>query len=182
MKIDFPHKQMNGILKYFSRMDKSYFNNSKLFTYSSSGIWQDKYTHNAFDFESDDYWISSECDYIFLSFCFARGFANLTGYEIRTTSGMRRPYKWYFSASNDNATWFGIKQEEHLMYEEETYYVDWSNGPAKCFKFGFIQNALNDTAQTDIKYIELFGSYFDNNLHLNSCRCKRRFTIQKVYR
>ena len=177
MKIDFPHKQMNGILKYFSRRDKLYFNNSKLFTYSSSGIWEDKYTHNAFDFESNGYWVSAESDNIFLSFCFASGFADLTGYEIRTTSGEKKPCKWSFSASNDNVTWFGNKQEEHSMNYEETYYVDWSNGPAKCFKFVFINNSENSGAQTDIKYIELFGRYFDNNLHLNTYKCKRSTNI-----
>ena len=164
---------MNGILRYFSRKDSLYFNNSNIFTYNSSGTHLSYYAFNAFYFESDSYWIDLSSNNVFLSFCFVRGFADLKGYEIHTLDGKCRPYKWSFSASNDENNWFGNKQEEHLMQHNETYYVDWNKGPAKCYKFDFILNAQESGKGTDIMQIELFGRYFDNSLRLLTCRGKR---------
>ena len=168
---------MNGILRYFSRKESLYFNNSKKFTYKSSGAHANLYDFNAFYFESNSYWLSPNSDEIFLSFCFESGFVDLKGYEIYTLNGGCRPYKWSFSASNGDNIWFGNKQEEHSMQNFETYYVDWNKGPAKCFKFVFFQNTQQTGGNTDVKQIELFGRYFDNNLRLITCRGKKSIDL-----
>lgn len=169
MKISFPHRKMNGILRYFYKKDKLYFNNTNIFTYNSSGTSLSLYDFNAFNFGSSSYWVSINND-VFLSFCFESGFADLIGYEIYTSTGSLRPHKWSFSASNDNKEWIGKKNETHWMKSDETYYVPWRNGPARCYRFDFTLNAVNTTGQTDIKQIELFGRYFDNNTRQITCR------------
>ena len=177
MKINFPHKKLDGILKYLSRKDSLYFNNSNIFKYKSSGSLNNYYDFNAFYFESATRWTSPDSDNVFLSFCFERGFVDLKGYEISTSGGSWRPVNWSFSASNDDNIWFGNKQEEYSMEKCETYYVDWNKGPAKCFKFDFFQNAEGSKRSSDVTQIELFGRYFDNKLRLITCRGKRNICL-----
>ena len=162
--MNFPHKEQNGILKYLYRKDRKYYNNTQIFSYNFSGFWSVRYPFNAFDFGSTVCWIDSGTERSnnenFLSFCFKKGFAEIKGYELKTTSGTMRANVWTFSASNDNEKWSFNTTTNHKMGINEVFYVDWNHGPFKCYRFDFITNTNENNRGSDVAQIELFGVYY----------------------
>lgn len=162
--MEFPHKEQNGMLKYLHSIDPRYFNNSIIFSYVYSNFSPGHIASNAFDFDSDDYWIDDKnggFDKVnFMSFCFKVHRIKLTGYEIKTSYGDSRPRKWSFSGSNNNKTWYKKKEAVHPMEKGETHYEDWNGGPYRCFRFDFLQNVASSGIHSDVKQIELFGTMY----------------------
>ena len=162
---------MNGILNYFYRRNKLYYNDTKIFYYKSSGVSFNCFSYNIFDFGSNSYWLHYSNE-VFVSFCFKKGFVDLDGYELKGNEGISRPYKWSLSASNDNLTWFGNQSEEYSMNQSVIHYVPWHNGPARCFRLDIFEN-VNGIIGSDVKQIELFGKFIADNLRPISCRTRR---------
>ena len=169
--INFPYKELNGILRYFYKKDKSYY--KTYLDYKSSGditvdgvLYKTEY---AFDFDESLYWLSGASSGHFLSFCFKAGFAIISGYEIKTSNGNATPTEWAFSASNDNSTWEGRKEVKFAVGKGETHYEKWSAGPFRCYKIEPINSAFNVYKQFDLAQIEIYGKFFKNS---NGCTCK----------
>ena len=162
----FPHIEQNGILKYLYLKNSSYYNNRKIFSYKASGYNKrlSLYPSYAFDFNDNRYWTDSENENSnvenFLSFCFEKGIAIIKGYEIKASNGGTLPYKWSFSASNNNKKWSYNKTTTHAMNTNDVFYVDWYNGPFKCYRIDFINNTYNNLKTTDVNQIEIFGVYY----------------------
>ena len=159
--MNFPHKQLNGILRHLFRKDKKYYENYLNVSFTGEG--SNYPLKNVFDFDSDSYWFSETRPEMFLSFCFKRGFAYVSGYEIKTSSGNARPSKWAFSGSNNNETWEERTVVSYNMSKDETYYVEWKKGPFRCYKIDVIDNLVNWCKQFDFKQIELFGVFYPEN-------------------
>lgn len=155
---EFPHVQMNGILKYFYDMNTKY--NENIIKYTNTGYQSDYRPSNAFDFGTSNYWIGKNTlEDNFISFCFTIKLkAKLTGYELKTSAGDTRGKKWSFSGSNDNETWKDTLETEHSMTKNEIFYIDWAKKAYKCFKITCINNVVNSYHNFDIVQIELFGT------------------------
>ena len=168
----FPYKQTNGILNYFYKRNKKFFNNTNIFSYNSSGCHLSHFGYNIFDLGSNSYWLHYSEKDVFVSFCFKKGFVDLDGYELQTISGISRPYIWSLSASNDNMMWFGNQSEEYPMNQSVKHYVPWHNGPARCFRLDILKN-INGGKGCDVKQIELFGKFIADDLRPISCKTRR---------
>ena len=177
--MNFPHKEQNGILRHLYRKDKNFYNNTQIFSYDCSGVYGTRYPFNAFDFGTSSYWLDSENpnsnNENFISFCFKKGFAEIKGFELKTSSGSMRANVWTFSASNDNEKWSFNTTTSHKMNSSEVLYVDWNHGPFKCYRFDFIKNVNEYSRTTDVSQIELFGTYYPHDFFV--CATKK----QKYY-
>ena len=179
-KMDFPHNEQNGILKYFYRRNHEYYDDMSIFSYNASGFFK-KDNHmpqHLFDFDSYTYWTdagnpNSEMEN-FVSFCFNKGFASIKGYEIKASRFSTLPNAWTLSGSNDNKQWFFNSTTVHAMGKNDVYYVDWNYGPFRCYRFDFINNTYDNKRPSDVDQIELFGTFTSNSNFL----CK---TIMKKY-
>ena len=156
--MNFPHKELNGILRHLYRKDKKYYEN--YLNVSFTGDSQDFPLKNVFDFDSRSYWLSATRPEMFLSFCFKRGFAYVTGYEIKTSKSQARPSEWAFSGSNNNETWEEKTVVSYNMSAGQTYYVEWRKGPFKCYKVDMINSIDSRYRQFDFMQIELFGVFY----------------------
>ena len=175
--MNFPHKEQNGILRHLYRKNNAYYNDTRIFSYDSSGFVKEylHYPHYIFDFGSNDHWFDSANE-VFVSFCFEKGFASIKGYEIKGSSGTHQVKKWAFSGSIDNKNWLYNTTIEHAMIADEVFYVDWHHGPFKCFRIDIIQNVVNNYRMGDVKQVELFGIFYpDNNFFCKTM--KHRFTL-----
>ena len=56
-RMNFPHLEQNGILKHLYRKNNTYYNDTRIFSYNSSGFEKRFYTfaYHAFDFDSSNY-------------------------------------------------------------------------------------------------------------------------------
>ena len=67
--INFPHIEMNGILRYFYSKDTKYY--TRYLKYDQSGQHESYPTVNLFNFDSTSYWISTKTNIeSYVSFCF----------------------------------------------------------------------------------------------------------------
>ena len=166
----------DGILHGFYNESETYYNNEKI-SIKASTLSGSYYPENAFNFNysRSNYWISASKE-PFISFCFKKGNAFLTGYEIMTSSYESRPFIWSFSGSNDNKHWKDIENAEHSMSKSEVFHVDWNHGPYKCFKLTSIKS-ITGGASSDVMMIEIFGTYFINGIKHIQLSCPRRYNL-----
>ena len=109
MSLVFPYSEQNGILRSMYNKSADYYNKD-LFIFSLS----DNKNHlkdYAFDFNSSYY-----CFAKMIGFCFKKGNAFITGYELKASNPGCRPKNWTFAGSNDRIHWKNIEKHEHLMY------------------------------------------------------------------
>lgn len=182
--MNFPHKEQNGILRYLYRRSSTYYNNIEIFSYNSSGFYKTHKPSSAFDFEASEYWIDinnpNSGNEVFLSFCFNKGFSQIKGYEIKHPNGLDKPYIWTFSGSNDGINWSFNTTTEYNMSEKTVHYVGWKHGPFKCYRFDFIQNSYNFLRSTDVKQVEIFGTFYPNDFFI--CGTKKIiYSMSKTY-
>ena len=182
--MQFPYSEQNGILRYFHNKDKNYFVNS--ISIFSSGEDSTLITSNAFDFNSSLCWLDTKHRTAdtenYIGFCFKTGKATLIGHEISSASGAALPFKWSISGSNDKIHWHGNSTVEHLMGTNQVYYSPWSKGTFRCFRFDMLQDAYPYFDRgTDIKQIEVFGTYYLTDPEFCEChRYKRRIPFANL--
>ena len=159
---EFPHIEMDGILKYLYDKNHSYYEYD--IKYTSSGYYDNYYQRYAFDFDSSTFWLSSiTSQENFLSFCFIKFKAELIGYELKSSSGGARGKKWEFSGSDDNVIWHDTQQTEYSLKKNEVYFVDWRKKAYKCFKLTCLGNQQDSYLNFDLAQIEIFGKIVKEN-------------------
>ena len=176
--ITFNYSSLNGVLRYLYYHDPKYY--SRYLTIERDSIYrQQDSEEKAFDFNSETYWTSAEIvkDSVWLSFCFVKGYVKLTGFEIQTSRGGRRPKSFQFGFSTDNLNYQFQDFEVSLNVGESVYRQYESHNYFKCFKYASKASNSGNTNKnrTDIAQFELFGSFIgDLNLHLK-CTSQCRF-------
>ena len=81
MPLKFPHKQLDGVLKYFyTNFQDNYWN---LFNYTANHF-STHYVEYAFDWIHGNFWKSNDRE---IEICFTNHKLWLTGYEIKSNSG-----------------------------------------------------------------------------------------------
>ena len=167
--MNYPHKELNGILRHMFRKDKNYYKNSLDIAYTGDSLGF--VIDFLFDFDSGSYWLSATRPEMFLSFCFKKGFAYISGYEIKTSASSARASKWAFSGSNNNETWEERTVVSHNLTLYETYYVEWKKGPFKCYRIDMLNSQDDRYRQFDFMKIELFGVFYPENYRY----CTKRY-------
>ena len=170
----FPHIENNGILKSFYNKNPKYYEDD-IIIYASSHNYATK-NENIYDFNESTYWIAlkeQQGDY-FNSFCFKKGFAFLTGYEVTANNNAWKPSEWSFAGSNDNETWENNVSEKYVMNGSEIHHVNWNHGPYRCFKLTTLNNACNNNdRRADYVQIEIFGYYCNDVARIKTCGNKK---------
>lgn len=162
----YSYSQQSGILKNLFSKNENYYNDDiSIFV---SGEDQNAKKEYAFNFDSSNYWVNNE-----IGFCFKKGRALITKYEIQTSSGLRRPSIWSFAGSNDRVHWKHVEKQNHQMSAEEIYPVDWNHGIYRCYQIVGINNIYEAAQRIDIRQIEIFGTYFPNGISM--LQCSNRF-------
>ena len=167
--INFPHIEMNGILRYFYSKDTKYY--SRYLKYDQSGQHESYPTVNIFNFTSTSYWTARSTSVeSYVSFCFVGSIkAKLIGYEIKSSQNEYRGKQWTFAGSNDNTTWYDTTPESHSLEKNEIYYSNWNKKPYRCFKLTCIENVANSEKRFDVAKLELFGKLMFGE----ECTCKK---------
>ena len=151
----YPYSQQNGILRSLFNKNPNYYNVdiSIFLLYEYNGMKKEF----AFNFDQSNYWVERN-----ISFCFKKGSAFITKYEIQTTTGSCRPSIWSFAGSNDNRHWKYIEEQSYEMKSDEIVSKEWNHGVFRCYQLRGIKNQCTTTGRIDVKQIEIFGTYFPN--------------------
>ena len=175
MSLVFPYSEQNGILRSMYNKSTDYYEKD-LFIYSSSIGKTTHLNKSAFDFSSSDYCFAS-----MMGFCFKKGNAFITGYELKAANQACRPKSWTFAGSNDRIHWKNIEKHEHEMSVREVYPVPWNHGFYRCFQLN--GTPLDNCSMTgvDIDQIEIFGTYFPNGVKEKSCYIKQNHLFKLCY-
>ena len=155
MSILYPYSQQNGILRSLFNKNPNYYND-EISTFSPEEFGSLK-KEFAFNFDQSNYWYGRN-----FSFCFKKGSAFITKYEIQTSSAGCRPQIWSFAGSNDNRHWKYIEEQNYSMGLNEILPVDWNHGIFRCYQLRGKENQMSNNGLIDIRQIEIFGTYFPN--------------------
>ena len=155
----YPHVEQNGILRSLFNKNVNYFEEDiSIFASFSSNEHKKEF---AFNFNQSNYWWHQN-----IGFCFKKGTALITKYEIQTSNQGCRPSIWSFSGSNNGKNWRYAETQNYNMSYNETYSVDWNHGVFRCYQLKGIKNQYDGYNTIDIKQIELFGTYFPKGFSL----------------
>ena len=164
MSLVFPYIEQNGILKNF------FANNTKYYEKDIEIISSTKSTSHSresgFNFDDSNYCLSMTH-----GFCFKKGTAFITGYELKTTSYRCKLMNWTFSGSNNKQRWEHVERQSHELASNTPYHFAWNHGMYRCYLITGIPQT--DCSGVDIMQIEVFGTYFPNGVRGKSCYIKR---------
>ena len=176
----YSYVKQNGILRSFYNKNKNFYKENVSITAISAGS-EDLKEEYALNFNSANYFFLKS-----FSFCFKKGTALITKYELETSSNGCRPAVWSFAGSNNNKNWKHVEEHSHNMTKNEIYSVDWNHGIFRCYMLFGITNQCSATGNIDIRQIEIFGTYFPNgvpfpcSIIINKCAQRINFFVMIV--
>ena len=167
--MNFPHKQLNGVLRHFyNRHKETYFSYVNA---SASSFYQGprhREPQQILDFDSNSWWFcdsqNKSNEFPYITFCLTRHRLQMSGYEIKTSPSLSLPTKWAMTLSNNVLDF--KKESNNANYIETAYnmssgeikYVEFSSNNAyQCFQIQNLANNPNGGKCIDIMQVELFG-------------------------
>ena len=170
-------KSLHGIFRSFS--SNLWDNVQAEVTSNDSTPWQ---MENAFNYETDEYWISGLGDENWLKMCFKHHYVKSFGFELGTSNEGRTIKGFAFSTSNDihSQKWEHKKEFNYSFSIDAIHYFDYSSPPRRCFKLDCLANNADDSKRFDLRYIEIFGEIHNKISQFNQGTCHTFFNHFRI--
>ena len=167
----FPYEngmEKQGILNYLQKKYKEkYFNYVK--PHASSTLNAKDPIFGIFNY-SKGYWFSDSVSDNHITFCFPYHEILLSGYQLYSGTGTCLLNKWSMSGMNVPEEYENTIEVTEKVAQGKSYYKPYGKGPYKCFKLILIGNSQCGLGQTDIQFIELYGTLY-SNIEIKATKC-----------